>query len=39
LDGEAQGFGSVDCWMMEGDSAKQNWCCPREGAEAGHIMD
>jgi hypothetical protein len=24
--------------VVESYSAKQNWSCPREGAEAGHIM-
>lgn len=38
LDGEAEGFGSVDGRVVESCSAKQDWCCPREGAKAGHIM-
>jgi hypothetical protein len=38
LDGEAESTGSVGVLMAEGDSAKQDWSCPREGTEAGHII-
>lgn len=38
LDGEAESTGSVGVLMAEGDSAKQDWSCPRERTEAGHII-
>jgi hypothetical protein len=38
LDGEAESTGSVGVLVTEGDSAKQDWSCPREGTEAGHIV-
>lgn len=38
LDGESESTGSVGVLVTEGDSAKQDWSCPREGEEAGHIV-
>ena len=38
MDGKAKSFGAVGGRVVESYSAKQDWSCPREGAEAGHIM-
>ena len=38
LDGESESTGSVGVLVTEGDSAKQDWSCPRERTEAGHIV-